>query len=403
MGMSLMAVSSVNVALATIEDGLGASASDLQWVLSGYALAFGIALIPAGAGGGRPRPRIPVRRRHGDLRGGLLFCGLATAPWALNVARLAQGLGAGLYPPQVTGMIQQYFTGGGRARAFALLGLVVSASVAVGPVFAGTIIQFVGSHDGWRWTFFTYILVGLAGIAFALAWFPFETERRLRGADRPRVDLDPVGTLLMGAAVLGSMYPFMARTPWAGPPARRRPHLVGLGALGAPLRRPRWRAPRRPRPAGYRSLPQRHYRLGRRLPRRDEHVRRGRVVPPDRARDRGAHRRAHRAAQRPGLGVRVGLHGPLRHGQRPPPHHRRPRHRPHLHPVGHRRRPGSSRPPAFSFWWLAAPLGLMGLGMGTFMSANQTMSMQDVPGTHGGTPAASSRPSNASPPPWATP
>src|SRR5690625_7223790 len=46
--MSLIAVSIVNVALPSIQDGLGASESDLQWVLSGYALTFGVVLVAAG-------------------------------------------------------------------------------------------------------------------------------------------------------------------------------------------------------------------------------------------------------------------------------------------------------------------------------------------------------------------
>ena len=48
LAMSLMALSSVNVALPTIEQGLDASSGDVQWILSGYALSFGVALIPAG-------------------------------------------------------------------------------------------------------------------------------------------------------------------------------------------------------------------------------------------------------------------------------------------------------------------------------------------------------------------
>lgn len=46
--MSLMSVSVVNVALASIQDGLNASQSDIQWVLSGYALTFGVVLVSAG-------------------------------------------------------------------------------------------------------------------------------------------------------------------------------------------------------------------------------------------------------------------------------------------------------------------------------------------------------------------
>ncbi|NLE98040.1 MAG: MFS transporter [Propionibacterium sp.] len=218
MAMSLMAVSSVNVALHTIETGLGASSADLQWILSGYALAFGVGLIPAG--------------RAGDVLGrGTLFvvgaavftvaslaCGLAPTPLILNAARIAQGVGAALFSPQVTGMIQQYFSGGGRAKAFALLGLVVSASVAVGPIIAGAVIEAVGPETGWRWAFFSYLPIGLAAVVLGLLWFPFETERRRRidpELRAKRVDLDPVGSVLIVLIVLAIMYPFMAHAAWA--------------------------------------------------------------------------------------------------------------------------------------------------------------------------------------------
>lgn len=223
LAMSLMAVSSVNVALNTIEAGLGATSSDLQWILSGYALAFGITLIPGGRAG-------DVLGRGSFFVLGLtvfvlasLACGLAPTPAFLNVARLVQGIGAGLFNPQIIGMIQQYYTGAGRARAFALFGLTISVSVAVGPILAGSIINAVGPDWGWRWAFLANIPLGVLGIVLALAWFPFGKERRLLAARRAaraggpvppdaapaRVDLDPVGSVLVAAAVLSVMYPFM--------------------------------------------------------------------------------------------------------------------------------------------------------------------------------------------------
>ncbi|MGO4957979.1 MFS transporter [Luteococcus sp. Sow4_B9] len=217
LSMSLIAISSINVALSSIGVGLGASSTDLQWVLSGYALAFGVCLVPAG--------------RLGDVMGrgtlhiiglalftlGSLACGLATDPLVLNLARVIQGVGAGLFNPQTMGMIQQYFSGQGRAKAFSLFGMVVSVSVAIGPVFAGTIIRLLGPAAGWRWSFLAIVPMGVVGIVLALWWLPFETERARRAAsrnadvkmpERKKLDLDPVGALLLTGAILGIMMPF---------------------------------------------------------------------------------------------------------------------------------------------------------------------------------------------------
>ena len=223
LSMSLMAMSAVNVALPTIEVGLGATPSDVQWILSGYALALGVALIPAGRAGD------VLGRGTWFVVGLVLFvvaslvCGLSPTPFFLNVARIVQGVGAGIFSPQVTGMIQQYFTGQARAKAFAMFGLVISASVAVGPVLTGAIIQALGPDDGWRWAFFIYIPVGVLAVVLALAWFPFETERRQARERRAGLgrrwyelpDLDPFGTLLLTLAILALMYPFMAHATWA--------------------------------------------------------------------------------------------------------------------------------------------------------------------------------------------
>ena len=210
LGMALMAVSAVNVTLPTIAEQLHAGTADLQWVLSGYALAFGVCLVPAG--------------RAGDVLGrgpvflaglvvfllGSLACGVATTPMLLNLARVAQGLGAGLFNPQIPGMIQEHFDGPGRAKAFAAFGMVISVAVAVGPLLAGGIIAWLGPGTGWRGAFLMYLPIGLVAMALAVAWLPLERSARLRPGSR--IDLDPVGSVLLVAAVLAVMVPFVLRS-----------------------------------------------------------------------------------------------------------------------------------------------------------------------------------------------
>lgn len=218
LAMSLMSISSINVALPTIETSIGASDTSVQWMLSGYALVFGMLLVPSG--------------RLGDAIGrgtvwitgvsifslGSLVCGFASTPELLNIARVAQGFGAGVLNPQTIGMIQQYFRGEGRARAYSVFGLVIAASVAAGPLFTGLIIRALGAQNGWRASFLWNAPLGFLGIALALMWFPFDGERRRRHAKEAgeavhtKLDLDPVAMALLAAAVLCIMMPFMLKT-----------------------------------------------------------------------------------------------------------------------------------------------------------------------------------------------
>lgn len=243
LSMALIAVSSTNVALPAMAKSIGANDSQLQWVVAGYALTFGISLVPAGRAG-------DVLGRGAIFTGGLvlftgawLWCGLAPTPNSLIAARLLQGVGAGLINPQSLGMIQQYFSGAGRARAFALFGMVISASVAIGPVITGIFISLLGDNWGWRTAYLINVPIGLIGLIFAVSWLPYGRERELlamrrarksqagqrtRGEDitpgangigivgpREKIDLDPIGTFILTLSVTCFMWPFMTHSsPW---------------------------------------------------------------------------------------------------------------------------------------------------------------------------------------------
>ncbi|MCW4466534.1 MFS transporter [Glutamicibacter sp. MNS18] len=230
MFMSLIGVSIVNVVLPAIQNTLGATESDIQWVLSGYALTFGVVLVAAG--------------RAGDVFGrGVIFltglviftlasvmAGFAPDATSLNAARFIQGLGSGLLNPQVLGMIQQHFHGAERGRAYGALGTVVGFSVAIGPVLGGFLVQGLGENLGWRSTFLVNVPIGLLAILLAIRWLPRPLLHRSftepaattqgRGnvkPKRPAVDLDPVGCLMLGLSILALMLPFVVarETPWA--------------------------------------------------------------------------------------------------------------------------------------------------------------------------------------------
>jgi EmrB/QacA subfamily drug resistance transporter len=220
--MTLLDVSIVNVALPSIRNGINASQSGLQWVLSGYALTFGLALVPAGRIGD------VHSRRTVFITGLALFtatsalAGAAQNETWLIVARLLQGAAGGILVPQMSGFIQQMFRGAERGRAFGLLGATIGVSTAVGPLLGGLLIQAFGTHDGWRWVFFVNLPIGLATLPLAYRLLP--GPPRTAAGESPgepgkarRSDLDPVGVLLLGAGTVLLLLPFVQEQQWKGP------------------------------------------------------------------------------------------------------------------------------------------------------------------------------------------
>jgi EmrB/QacA subfamily drug resistance transporter len=209
--MTLLDVSIVNVALPSIRASLHASQSDVQWVLSGYALTFGLALVPAG--------------RYGDARGrrNVFIAGLAlftlssaaaglaqSATW-LVVARLVQGTAAGILNPQVVGLVQDLFPPAERGRPFGMLGATIGISTAVGPLLGGVLIHLAGAQEGWRWVFYVNVPVSIAAIVLGWRLIPLRPQEKRRCES-----LDPVGVVLLGTGVVLLLLPLVQEQQWHG-------------------------------------------------------------------------------------------------------------------------------------------------------------------------------------------
>jgi EmrB/QacA subfamily drug resistance transporter len=203
--MVLLDVSIVNVALPSIEREFGVSAGTVQWVVSGYALAFGLALVPAGRLGDTiGRRRMFLIALSAFVLTSALTGAAQTTEWLL-AARLLQGVAGGMLIPQNVGLIQDMFQGAERARAFGVLGSVVGLSTAVGPVLGGLILNLAGGAGGWRWVFYVNVPIGLAALVLAARLVP---ARSTTGP--PRTHLDLVGSLLLGAGVLALLLPVVS-------------------------------------------------------------------------------------------------------------------------------------------------------------------------------------------------
>ena len=190
--MLLLDVTIVNVALPDIEAAFSASLSDLQWVISGYALTLAAFLLMAGSLADRYGRRLLFAIGIVIFTGGSLACGVAQSVLALNLSRGVQGVGGAIMFATSIALLAQAFRGHDRGVAFGVFGAITGISVAVGPVIGGLIT----SGLSWRWIFLVNVPIGIA--AFAMTVFPVDESRNPR-ADRP----DWAGLVTFSAGLAG--------------------------------------------------------------------------------------------------------------------------------------------------------------------------------------------------------
>lgn len=202
--MTLLDVSIVNVALPSIQHGLQASGSSLEWIVSGYTLAFGLLLIPAGRIGDN------IGHRKTFMFGLTLFtlasliCAVAQNPAEIVASRFIQGLGAGIYTPSIVAFIQLLFQGRARSKAFSLFGAVVGVATAVGPLLGGILVNVGGSDFGWRLVFLVNIPVAMIVVPIAYMRLPLGQSVR-----QHHHKLDPVGIGAVAVGLLLLLFPLV--------------------------------------------------------------------------------------------------------------------------------------------------------------------------------------------------
>jgi EmrB/QacA subfamily drug resistance transporter len=200
--ITLLDVSIVNVALPSIQHGTGADPAELQWVVSGYALAFGMVPIIGGRlGDDRGRKQMLLV----GIASFVVFSamvGLAPTPGVLIAGRVLQGLAGGLLNPQVSGLVQQLFPTHERGKAFGTLGAAVGIATAAGPVVGGAIIALGGAEFGWRLCFLVNVPVGITSFLLCRRLLPTPPPR-----EAPARALDLPGAALLTLGVFGLLFP----------------------------------------------------------------------------------------------------------------------------------------------------------------------------------------------------
>ncbi|SER34432.1 MFS transporter [Sphingobium sp. YR768] len=190
----------VNVAVPAIRSDLHASALAVQWIVAGYALAFGMLLIS----GGRLGDLYGYRRLF--LTGIIGFslssvaCGLADDALHLVLARIAQGATAALMAPQVLALIQLLYGPSERVGVLGMFGLLGGVSAILGPIVGGALIDANIAGLGWRPIFFINAPLGVAGVIAALKFLPV-------GRSAHPLRMDWTGNALVIATLFALIFP----------------------------------------------------------------------------------------------------------------------------------------------------------------------------------------------------
>jgi EmrB/QacA subfamily drug resistance transporter len=195
--MAFIDGSVVNVALPVIQQDLGATATDVQWIVETYALFLSSLILVGGSLGD-----LYGRRRIFAL--GItvftlssIWCGLSPTVLSLILARAVQGIGAALLVPGSLAIISASFSEEQRGRAFGTWSGFSALTTVVGPVLGGVLVQYAS----WRWVFF--LNVPLAVVVLVVLFWRVPESRDPEASGR----LDWWGTLLvtlgLGALVYG--------------------------------------------------------------------------------------------------------------------------------------------------------------------------------------------------------
>jgi EmrB/QacA subfamily drug resistance transporter len=201
--MDMIDVTIVNVALPTIRRSLTASATQLEWVVSGYMLAFAAALIVAGSMGDR------FGRKRVFLLGVGLFgvaslgAGLSVTGPELITARFVQGAAAACMAPQVLATFRVIFTSmKERGQAFAVYGAMLGFASALGLLLGGVLTD--ANLFGWSWraVFFVNVPIAIMTLAAGTRIVP---ETRDDAAKRPNY----LGAAVLAASMVAIVYPLL--------------------------------------------------------------------------------------------------------------------------------------------------------------------------------------------------
>ena len=192
----------VNVALPALQSALGATVSQVQWIVESYALLLAALLLPGGSLGDI------YGRRKVYAAGVILFglasacCGLAGNVLELIAARALQGVGGALLVPGSLALISASFPMKERGQAIGTWSGFTAITASGGPVLGGWLVQ----HASWRWVFFINVPLALIVVVITLLRVP-----ESRNPEQSHERLDWLGALLATLGLGGVVFALVER------------------------------------------------------------------------------------------------------------------------------------------------------------------------------------------------
>ncbi|HYU61087.1 MAG TPA: MFS transporter [Solirubrobacterales bacterium] len=184
----------LNLAVPKMAEELDTSATNMQWVISGYMLSGGAFLIPGGRLGdilGRRRMLIVGIAIFG---GASAACGVAPSPGVLIAFRIVQGIGCALLFPITIAVVTNAFPEDRRKRAIGNLYGLAAIATAAGPFVGGGVTESLG----WRWVFFINVPIAVAALALTVY-----AVRESRDETVPRtIDFAGLAAVALGIAAI---------------------------------------------------------------------------------------------------------------------------------------------------------------------------------------------------------
>jgi EmrB/QacA subfamily drug resistance transporter len=199
----------VNVALPAMQSSLHIGLSELEWVVTGYALTFAAFMLTGGKLADLMGRRLIFMLGLAVFTGASLACALAPNGGFLIGARVVQGLGGALMNPATLSIITATFPPRQRGTAIGIWAGVSAMALAIGPLVGGLLTE----HVNWNWIFYINVPIGILGL-LAIPLFIDESRDTSR-EQRP----DVPGLVTSGVGLFSLTYAFIESNNygWSSP------------------------------------------------------------------------------------------------------------------------------------------------------------------------------------------